>query len=191
MVRFIEEDHDEASATVQDTLIRGYLTLLVEDRLSHTFPLKGEVRLGREKHNAVVVSDQKVSRHHATLTPVETTYLLLDQGSANGTYINGVRISQPTRLKDQDRLTFGDTMFLFTTRPPEAKEIKQSAPPPLSLSSLAPTSDQTNNRPIWMVIGCMAVVIITLLVIVALLLGIFVGRSQTTGLALWWLLSVI
>lgn len=189
VVRYIEEDH-EKEVTVRETLTLAYLTLLVDDRYSHSFPLKGEVRLGRDKTNAVVASDQKVSRHHATLTPKEETYILTDQGSANGTYVNGVRISQPTRLKDKDRLTIGDTTFLFTTHPPETQAGPTPSAPAAAAHDPLPALD-SHNRPIWMIIGCMAVVIILLLVVVALLLGIFVGRGQTATLSLWWLSSII
>lgn len=190
MVRYIEEDH-EKEVTVREALTLAYLTLLVDDRHSHSFPLKGEVRLGRDKTNAVVASDQKVSRHHATLTPKEETYILTDQGSANGTYVNGVRISQPTRLKDKDRLTIGDTTFLFTNRPPDAQVAPAPSAPSAAASRDPVSTPDSNNRPIWMIIGCMAVVIILLLVVVALLLGIFVGRGQAGTLSLWWLSSIV
>lgn len=190
MVRYIEEDNEEAPLTIKEILPTAYLTLLVGDRVSHSFPLRGEVQLGRDKSNAVVAADQKVSRHHATLTPLDNTYIINDQGSANGTYINGVLISQPTRLKENDRITFGDTTFLFTTTQPAANAIKHSSAPPAVIRDVAPSLDKT-DMPIWAVIGCMAVIIIVLLFVVALLLGIFVGRSQSVGWALWWLASVV
>jgi hypothetical protein len=43
-----------------------------------------------------------------------------------------------------------------------------------------------SNRTIWLAIGCMAVAIIVLLIILALILGVFMGRTQV-GLALFWL----
>lgn len=189
MVRYIEEDSDAASLTINETTPTAYLTLLVGDRLSHSFPLRGDVQLGRDKSNAVVAADQKVSRHHATLTLVDDTYIISDQGSANGTYVNGVRISQPTRLKDNDCLTFGDTTFLFTTTQPDANTIKRSPVPAMVIRNLASTFDRTDIS-IWSLIGCMAIVIVILLIVVALLLGIFVGRGQIAGLALWGVVDI-
>ena len=112
MVRYIAETEEEFQ-TIQESPPTAYLTLVVEGRMSHSFPLRGEVQLGREKSNAIVVADQKVSRHHASLIPIDDTFIINDQGSANGTYINGVLIAQPTRLKDEDRISVGDTTFLF------------------------------------------------------------------------------
>lgn len=191
MVRYIEENDNENYLTIQETLPSAYLTLIVNGHISHSFPVRGEVQLGRDKSNAVVAADQKVSRHHALLTPVGNTYIINDQGSANGTYVNGVMISQPTRLKDNDRINFGDTTFLFTTSQPDPKLVDR----PLSWSALpihdlAPKLTQ-DNRPVWAVVGCMALLIVALLLLVVLLVGIFVGRSQVVGLELGWLVSLV
>lgn len=190
MVRYIAESEEDFK-TLQEPPAAAYLVLLVGGRPSHAFPLRGEIRMGRDKDNAVVVADQKVSRHHATLAPIDNTFILTDQGSANGTYLNGVQIAQPTRLKHHDRLTVGDTIFLFSigqpdlTAPPErsapasplpaaALASQPIAPPPSSF--LAET-----NTPIWVLVGCMGLVIITLLFVLALLLGLYMGSSQVLG----------
>lgn len=51
-----------------------------------------------------------VSRRHCVLRYIEGKYLdLFDQGSSNGTYLNGIRVEphQPNRLHDGDRLRLG------------------------------------------------------------------------------------
>lgn len=182
-----------------ETLPAAYLTLMVEGRFSHSFPLRGEVKLGRDKTNGVVTADQKVSRHHATFSPIDDNiFILSDHGSANGTYVNGVLISQPTRLKNNDKIRFGDTTFLFTTsRPPTEANLfatPHSAPVSAHVNNLPsprpPSTPLLNDTapPLWLIIGCMALLIVALLLLVAMLLGIFVGRSQV-GLMLWWWLG--
>ena len=163
--------------------------------MSHAFPLRGEVKLGRDKTNGVVAADQKISRHHATLTPIDDTFIIHDQGSANGTYVNGVLIAQPTRLKHNDKISFGDTIFLFTTSEPDSSIVEVASPParPAASSSRQSTDQFTvpfigdGNLPIWAVVGCMGLIIMGLLLAVALLLGIFLGRSQVGAWAFWWL----
>ena len=64
--------------------------------------------------NEVVLADTKVSRRHALIHaqgPAE--FRLVDLGSSNGTYLNGRRVVQPTRLEDGDLITIGDFVLVF------------------------------------------------------------------------------
>lgn len=187
MVRYIAESEEELQ-TIQEGPPRAYLSLLTGGRLSHSFPLRNEIRMGREKDNAIVVADQKTSRHHASLTPIETTYIITDLGSANGTYVNGVLIAQPTRLKDNDRVSIGDTTFLYTFSQPDPATLERPLPPvpPSPPQPIAPANTPSmltsTNLPLWVIVGCMALIIIVLLVIAAVLFGLFIGRTQLVGL---------
>ncbi len=204
MVRYIEED-EEKLLTLQDLPPSAYLVLLIEGRNSHTFPLRGEIYLGREKNNGIVVADRKVSRRHVALKPIDDTFIVIDQGSANGTYVNGMLIGQPTRLRHQDKIRIGDATFLFTTNQPDSSDDKvaassASAPAisatPEPAASLSPAPSQSpaahaptplladSNRPVWMIIGCMALAIVVLLILLALLFGLFLGGSGQLGLLL-------
>jgi hypothetical protein len=71
------------------------------------FPLRPSNRLGRSSDNEIVLQDKQVSRHHAVLTFSGAGYVVTDLGSANGTWVNGVRIVQPTQLRSGDVITLG------------------------------------------------------------------------------------
>ncbi|MCB0210882.1 MAG: FHA domain-containing protein [Anaerolineae bacterium] len=196
MVRYISSDDDSSSElTLHEPKATGYLVLLSNGRVSHSFPLRGEVQLGRDKKNGIVVSDQKVSRLHATLIETDNTYTLRDEGSANGTYLNGVLIKQPSRLKDKDRIGIGDTDFLFTNSIEDPRAIDQPAffksKPILPQQSAASFSLSTDNKTTWAVLGCMGITIIGLLIALATLLGMFVGRSQVGGWLLFYIASFL
>lgn len=196
MVRYIEEnepieENDDDSLTFQELPPTAYLALLVGGRISHTFPLRGEIELGRDKTNAIVVADKKVSRRHARLSPIDNSFIIIDHGSANGTYVNGVLIAQPTRLRNNDKIGIGDATFLFTTGQPPAQVAnapvaQPTVSPPFQVGPDRSPLMAGNNRTIWLAIGCMAVAIIALLIILAIILGVFMGRTQL-GLALLWL----
>ena len=197
MVRYIAENEEDYK-TLQEPPAVAYLVLLVGGRASHAFPLRGEIKLGRDKDNAIVVADQKVSRHHATLTPLDNTFIIVDQGSANGTYLNGVQLAQPTRLKHHDRLTLGDTIFLFTIGQPDLAALERPAPPlisqvPLPQPAAPPQMVRLSdtNTPIWILIGCLAVIIIALLFVLALMLGLYMGSNQGLGLAPWTIVNLV
>jgi len=183
-VRYIAENEDEY-LTVQAPPPSAYLSLLAEGRISHYFPLRGEVTLGREKDNTIVVADQKVSRHHTLLTPIGDTFIVNDQGSANGTYVNGVQIGQPTRLHNNDKIVLGDATFLFTTQEPDMAS--RSAPSPARAGSFVQhmaSGVSVENSLIWFAVGCMGLAIVVLMLIMALILGMFLGQG-----ALWGLLA--
>ncbi|MCS6777006.1 MAG: FHA domain-containing protein [Chloroherpetonaceae bacterium] len=81
------------------------------------FPLTGSsVDIGRDPSNAIALTqDANASRRHATIQVVDGQYLLVDVGSSNGTFVNGVRIVQqtPQPLRPGDELTVGNTRFRF------------------------------------------------------------------------------
>jgi hypothetical protein len=52
-------------------------------------PLDREVTIGRAPDNDVVLSSSQVSRRHARLRPVDGGWLLVDEGSANGSFVGG------------------------------------------------------------------------------------------------------
>jgi hypothetical protein len=77
----------------------------------------GQVRLGREPDNDLVIGDSTVSSHHAVfIGDVRTgTCQLVDIGSKNGTQVNDTRliVGKQVVLFDGDLLTFGDSSHLF------------------------------------------------------------------------------
>lgn len=71
--------------------------------------------IGRRPDRDLVLDDDRVSREHATLFPVESGWALRDDGSSNGSRLNGHRVAARAEvpLRDGDRLTFGDITFVF------------------------------------------------------------------------------
>jgi len=60
-----------------------------------------EIRIGRSRENQIVLDDPSVSRHHATIIVNGNTYFVRDNGSTNGTFINGRRIqNEPLQVTD-------------------------------------------------------------------------------------------
>ena len=73
---------------------------------------KPTITIGREVGNDVVISDSQVSRRHASLTWDGSHFIIQDLGSANGTFVNGVRLSGPHTLEDGDLLGVGGQVEL-------------------------------------------------------------------------------
>ncbi len=90
--------------------------------------------LGRSAENGIVIDDTSISRKHAMLQRLGgRDIFLVDLGSANGTFVNGRRVSVPIALRSGDRVTFGSTRCEFVvpvaTAPAEEDESPQAPEP--------------------------------------------------------------
>jgi pSer/pThr/pTyr-binding forkhead associated (FHA) protein len=63
--------------------------------------------IGRNVNNTIYVEDDFASANHAMLTFRGRSWFIEDQGSTNGTYVNGHRIDRPVALSYGDELTIG------------------------------------------------------------------------------------
>jgi hypothetical protein len=89
---------------------RMSMAQLVEQDTGQPFPLGREpVSIGRHDDNTVVLVDSRVSRHHAEVVWQGGRWLVCDLGSANGTLVNGQRITAPRALEDGDTIQVGQT----------------------------------------------------------------------------------
>jgi hypothetical protein len=81
-----------------------------------TYPLNGnDIALGRGLENTIVFEDRRVSRSHARLTRSGGHWIVRDEGSTNGTFVNGRMVTQHA-LKEGDRLSLGGLELLFHQR---------------------------------------------------------------------------
>jgi pSer/pThr/pTyr-binding forkhead associated (FHA) protein len=72
-----------------------------------TIPLGPINSIGRNVNNTIYVEDDFVSTNHAMLTFRGHSWFVEDQGSTNGTYVNGHRIDRPVALSYGDEITIG------------------------------------------------------------------------------------
>jgi two-component system NtrC family sensor kinase len=70
------------------------------------------VTIGRETGNAIQLDDHEVSRRHAEVRLVGTTFMLGDLKSSNGTFVNDERIER-IELARGDRIRIGRTVFVY------------------------------------------------------------------------------
>ena len=61
----------------------------------------------------IPLTDRTISRRHAELRMTNGAWSLNDLNSANGTYVNGVRVQKATRLKHGDQIRLGSTLLVY------------------------------------------------------------------------------
>jgi hypothetical protein len=113
---------------------------LVEQGTEEIFPLGFEpTSIGRHGDNEIILPDSQVSRHHAEIVMQGGRWLITDLGSANGSYVNGERLTGPHVLSHGDLVRVGQTEFRVEitaaiaaqdTLVEQARAIVAAAPPP-------------------------------------------------------------
>ncbi len=68
-------------------------------------------QIGRSSES-LPLTDQTISRRHAELTPDGDQWLIRDLESANGVYVNAVRVNEAKLLLPGDQIRTGNTLFL-------------------------------------------------------------------------------
>ena len=73
----------------------------------------GESTIGRNPDCTIPLDFHGISRKHFTITVEDMTVTLTDLGSANGTYLNNNKLTQPTVLKRGDMIKIGAVAMKF------------------------------------------------------------------------------
>ena len=66
-----------------------------------------DIDIGRAETSRFFINSDLVSRHHATIARIAGRYVLKDEGSTNGTFVNDQRVSGRAVLSPGDRLRVG------------------------------------------------------------------------------------
>lgn len=81
-------------------------------------PVVAEMTIGREPGVTLLLSDPSVSRVHARIS---AGAVLEDAGSSHGTWLDGVRVTGPSPLRDGARIRLGDAELRVERRRAEAE----------------------------------------------------------------------
>jgi len=93
--------------------------VLVYSRLHEQLPsalafAASPTTIGRESDNTLAVPEAAVSRYHARIEERASQWWICDNGSTNGTLINGERVKEAV-LEEHDVVRIGDTIFRFAS----------------------------------------------------------------------------
>ncbi|MEE6138614.1 FHA domain-containing protein [Mycobacterium sp. 050128] len=127
------------------------------DGSQRTFAAGQEVIVGRDQHADLRIADPRISRAHLILRFDQGRWLAIDNGSLNGTYVNGYRMPVVDLHDGQSihvgnpqgpRLTFAiGPQQGQSSRPLQARPTPDSGPPTIAWSAM-PDPPTTTSQPL-------------------------------------------
>jgi Nif-specific regulatory protein len=97
------------------------------------------VSLGRNRDSTIVLQDRHASRRHARICCTKGIWNIADQGTTNGTRIDGTLLVRETPLNDGQLITIGDVRLRFRL----ARSANDSDLPHVTPAPTLETSDTT------------------------------------------------
>ena len=123
---------------------------------------KPEIEIGKAPHNQIILTQPTVSNTHAVILARNGGYSVVDLGSSNGTFVNGVRLGNEARtLQHGDKIQIAEALLTYrnpsettenkTARlsPEILEEVRKKASMGISLSSAhldADGKDETDEK---------------------------------------------
>ncbi len=108
---------EEGTVTDEDRTVyyeeaQAKLIVVKAEGLEGPIPVQDGMVFGREEGADIVVDDKRLSRKHCSIALQDNHFLIKDLGSANGTFVNGQKITEAV-LKDRDKIQIGSSVFEF------------------------------------------------------------------------------
>jgi len=115
------------------------------------YPKKGElfqynlrdekISLGRSGDNDISVQDPFCSGQHAFIYASDSRYMVRDNGSKNGTFVNGKRIHRETELRKGDEILIGSTRVVFDKELSTNVEVTDAGPDSANINTIMHIKD--------------------------------------------------
>jgi sigma-B regulation protein RsbU (phosphoserine phosphatase) len=110
------------------------------------YPKKGEffqytlkdkrISLGRSGDNDIPIQDPFSSGNHALIYPKDSSYMIRDNNSKNGTFLNGKRIQRETELNKGDEILIGSTRIVFDKELSTNVEMTDAGPSSANINTI-------------------------------------------------------
>jgi len=107
-----------------------------EKGVSRNVEIKSPFRVGRSPDCELTLSNRSVSGFHAKIVDEDGGLWLHDEASTNGTFVNGMRITDKILLKDGDTVQFAAVVFQVTNESNDSLEPEIRTPQDIESSSV-------------------------------------------------------
>lgn len=132
-----------AAYPAQQSQAPASLLIVGADGDGRPIPIHDSLSIGRAPDNQLPIADSQVSSHHARVVAQGGEYILEDQNSKNGTFLNDQRITVH-RLQNGDRIRVGQLTLIFqsATAPRAMPSTPQPSPAAVARAGLQMASGE-------------------------------------------------
>jgi pSer/pThr/pTyr-binding forkhead associated (FHA) protein len=128
-----------AQATLEKVQNPAHLILRTDSgEVLQDYPLEqSEINIGRAPNSNILLSKDKLtSRRHASIRYENGNYVLSDERSANGTFVNGQQLEEmaPRILQDGDHIGIGEHELVFQASKAASSGVDIESMPTISVS---------------------------------------------------------
>lgn len=95
-----------------------------------------KISLGRAEDNDISLKDPFCSSHHAFIYPSGTNFIIQNNKSKNGTFLNGKRIESESTLKKGDEILIGSTRIIFDKELATNVEVTDAPSPSSNINTI-------------------------------------------------------
>jgi pSer/pThr/pTyr-binding forkhead associated (FHA) protein len=112
------------------------LILLLENCDRHIYPLgRATLLVGRGDASTIQLPSDNVAMNHASIVYTNEQFLLRDNGSTNGSFVNGKKTGSSHALKHHDLVRFGEYLFLVDMEDNTRETTSPKSEPPSQVAS--------------------------------------------------------
>ena len=129
-------------------------------------------RIGRDPASDLVLADTSVSLRHAVITATSDGHAIADEGSGNGVWVNGARVTQRP-LANGDTIVVGETTLRFEQAIGAQKTVALAVPtpapppPPPQPAAVSPAASAPATGASGCAIGCLITSIVLFFLTIA------------------------
>jgi serine phosphatase RsbU (regulator of sigma subunit) len=110
------------------------------DSFWHTLK-REKTSIGRSEDNDLALPDPFSSGHHAVISPANGGFCVRDNGSKNGTFLNGKKVQGEIELKRGDEILVGSTRIIFDKELSSNVEVTEVVQPSRNINTVIPLKD--------------------------------------------------
>lgn len=110
------------------------------DSFWHTLK-REKILIGRSEDNDLALPDPFSSGHHAIIAPADSGFCVRDNGSKNGTFLNGKKVQGEIELKRGDEILIGSTRIIYDKELSSNVEVTEVVHPSRNINTVIPLKD--------------------------------------------------